>query len=106
MLDGLILWLDQVRSIVFWGCLAGLVTLDLAAVGIVVATRSRAFVNRWTGPVLAANLILIGAGVGVPVVAFVAQAAANALAPSLSAVPAKGDPALGALPASTTSPGR
>lgn len=105
MLDGLILWLDQVRSIVFWGCVTGLVVVDLAAAGAVVVTRSRALVNRWTGPVLAANLVLIGVGVGVPVAAFAARAAATALAPSLSTVPSKGDPARGAQPASTTASG-
>jgi hypothetical protein len=105
VLDGLIVWLDQVRSIVFWGCVTGLVAVDLAAAAAVVVTRSRTLVNRWTGPVLAANLVLIGVGVGVPVVAFAARAAATALAPSLSTVPSKSDPVLGAQPASTTAPG-
>jgi hypothetical protein len=101
VLDGLILWLDQVRSAVFWACLTGLVVLDVGAVAAVVATRSRALVNRWTGAVLAANLILLGAGVGVPVVAYAAKAVASALAPSLSTLSTKSDAAPAAVPAST-----
>jgi hypothetical protein len=85
MLDALILWLDQVRSTVFWLCAIGLVTVDLGAVAVVMATRSRALVNRWTGPVLAANLFLLGAGLGVPVAALAAKLVANSLAPVLSA---------------------
>jgi hypothetical protein len=106
VLNGLILWLDQVRSMVFWGCVTGLIAVDLLAAAVVLGTRSRALVNRWTGPVLAANLVLIGAGIGIPVAAFAARAVASALAPSLSTVPAKGDPTVGALPASTTTPGQ
>jgi hypothetical protein len=90
VLDAIILWLDQVRSVVFWGCVAGLVAIDLAAAAVVMGTRSRALVNRWTGPVLAVNLILIGAGVGVPVVAYATRAVARALAPSLPTESTKG----------------
>jgi len=100
VLDGLILWLDQVRSAVFWSCLMGLLAVDAAAVVVVVVTRSRALVNRWTGPVLAANLALLGVGVGVPVVAYAARSVASALAPSLSTVSAKGDTGPAAGPAS------
>jgi len=106
MLDALILWLDQVRSTVFWLCAIGLVTVDLGAVAVVMATRSRALVNRWTGPVLTANLVLLGVGVGVPVVAFAARAVASALAPSMSTYQAKGDPQLGAAPVANSSRGR
>ena len=85
MLDSVVPWLDQVSSQVFWTCALALVAIDLVAVAAVVQTRSRALVNRWTGPVLAANLLLLGAGLGVPVAAFAAKAVANAVAPSLAA---------------------
>jgi outer membrane protein TolC len=48
-------------------------------------TRSRAIVNRWTGRVLAVNLLLLGAGLGVPAAAFTLKLAASALLPSVSA---------------------
>ena len=50
MLDAIIVWLDQIRSAVFWICATGLVVLDLGAMVVVMRTRSRALVNRWTGP--------------------------------------------------------
>ena len=90
MLDALILWLDQVRSAVFWLCVTGLLVIDLGAMAVVMWTRSRAFVNRWTGPVLAANLLLLGVGVGVPAVAYAVRAVASAVAPALPAYEPKG----------------
>lgn len=85
MPDSIVLWLDQVSSQVFWACAAGLVLIDVAAVAVVMATRSRALVDRWTGRVLAANLLLLGAGLGVPAAAFTMKLAAKAVFPSLSA---------------------
>ena len=85
MLDSAVLWLDQLGSQVFWTCAMALLAIDLGAVVVVMQTRSRALVNRWTGPVLAANLLLLGAGLGVPVAAFAAKAVANAVAPSIAA---------------------
>lgn len=85
MLDSVVLWLDQVSSQAFWTSAMALVAIDLVAVMVVLQTRSRALVNRWTGPVLAANLLLLGAGLGVPAVAFAAKAVANAVAPSMAA---------------------
>lgn len=85
MLDSLVLWLDQISAQVFWTCAAGLVLIDLAAVAVVMQTRSRALVNRWTGRVLAANLLLLGAGLGVPAAAFTLKLAASALLPAVSA---------------------
>lgn len=85
MLETTVLWLDQVSAEVFWACAAGLVLIDLAAVAVVLQTRSREVVNRWTSRVLAANLLLLGAGLGVPAVAYTAKLAATALLPTLSA---------------------
>jgi hypothetical protein len=85
MLETTTLWLDQMSSGVFWTCAAGLVLIDLVAVAVVMATRSRELVNRWTGRVLAANLLLLGTGLGVPAAAFTMKLAAKAVFPSLSA---------------------
>ena len=70
MLDTIVLWLDQIGSEVFWGSVVALVLVDVAAMAVVMQTRSRAIVNRWTGRVLAVNLLLLGAGLGVPAAAF------------------------------------
>ena len=61
MLDSVVLWLDQVSAQAFWTSVTALVAIDLVALLVVLQTRSRALVNRWTGPVLAANLLLLGA---------------------------------------------
>jgi len=85
MLETTVLWLDQVSTTVFWTCAAGLVLIDLAAVAVVMQTRSRDLVNRWTGRILAANLLLLGAGLGVPAAAFTLKLAARAVIPVVSA---------------------
>lgn len=82
MLSSLVQWLDSVGSVVFWTCLIGLVVVNGVAATVYFTKRSREFVNRWTAPVLAANVILIGAGTAVPAVTYVARAAAVALAPA------------------------
>ena len=91
MLDSVVLWLDQVSSQAFWASATALVAIDLVAVLVVMQTRSRALVDRWTGPVLAANLLLLGAGLGVPAVALAAKAVANSVAPSMAASAAPAD---------------
>ncbi|MHB1329473.1 MAG: hypothetical protein ACYC2K_14850 [Gemmatimonadales bacterium] len=44
--------------------------LNGAAIAAVVLTRNRELVNRWTGRVLAANLLLLGVGLGTPAVTY------------------------------------
>ncbi len=85
MLESSVLWLNQVSAQVFWTCALLLVSLDAVAALVVLRTRSRALVNRWTSRVLAANLLLLGAGLGVPVAAQAARFMATMLAPVLSA---------------------
>lgn len=60
----LLAWLEQMGSTILWWSLGLLVLVDLTALAVVAATRDRALVNRWTGRVLAANLVLLGTGVG------------------------------------------
>jgi hypothetical protein len=65
---------------VFRTCLALFAVLNVGAVGVLMVTRSRALVQRWTSPWLAANLILIGAGAGIPLMAGIAKAAVRLVA--------------------------
>jgi len=44
--------------------------LNGAAIAAVLLTRNRELVNRWTGRILAANLLLLGVGLGTPAVTF------------------------------------
>jgi hypothetical protein len=59
-------WLSSVGSTAFkWSALAFL-AVNGAAIAAVVITKDRSLVNRWTGRLLAANLVLVGTGVGIP----------------------------------------
>jgi hypothetical protein len=82
MLTVFVQWLDSVGPFVFWTCAVLLVAIDGIAVAAVVSTRSRELVNRWTGPVLVANALLLGTGVGVPVAMRMTSAAVSMLVPS------------------------
>lgn len=82
MLSSLVQWLDIVGSIVFWACVVGLVAVNGVAATAFFSRRSRESVNRWTTPVLAANLILIVTGVAVPALTYFARTAVVAIAPA------------------------
>lgn len=62
-------WLDGTASRVFALSATLFVLLNAGAVALVLAKRDRGMVNRWTARWLATNLLLVGAGVGVPVAA-------------------------------------
>ena len=85
MLDSITSVLDQVGSLSFWICITLLVAIDVIAAAAVIQTRSRELVNRWTGRILAANLVLLGAGLGVPVVAYTTRMVVVAVAPMVQA---------------------
>lgn len=73
-MDSVVLnWLDSASLVILRLALGGLLLVNvLAAVGYVKAPGHR-FVDRWASPWLAANLILLGAGAGAPLVAGVAK---------------------------------
>jgi hypothetical protein len=83
MFDSIVQLLDQIASLTFWTCISVLVVIDALAVAVVIQTRSREMVNRWTGRLLAANVLLLGTGVGVPVTAYLARSVVIAVGPSV-----------------------
>ena len=83
MLDSIVQTFDQIGWWTFWTCMATLAVIDLLAIAAVAQTRSRELVNRWTGRILAANMMLLGAGLGVPAASFVAKSVVVTLAPSV-----------------------
>jgi hypothetical protein len=66
-------WLDGTAARVFALCATLFVVMNAGAIALVVAKRDRGLVNRWTARWLAANLALVGAGLGVPVAAKVVR---------------------------------
>lgn len=83
MLASFVAWLDATAPVVLWTCVALLVVVDAAAVLTVATTKSRELVNKWTGPVLVVNALLLGTGTVVPLAMRVTSAAVVAVAPSL-----------------------
>jgi ABC-type molybdate transport system permease subunit len=68
-------WLGGVGATAFrWSALA-FVILNGAAIAAVILTRDRSLVNRWTGRLLAANLLLAGTGIGIPLLTTVTRLA-------------------------------
>jgi hypothetical protein len=59
-------WLSGVSSTIVRFSLILFVGVNLAAAGAFLARRDRALVQKWTAPWLAANALLIGAGLGTP----------------------------------------
>ena len=83
MFDSIAQTLGQIGSVTFWTCMAVLAAVDLLAIAVVIQTRSRELVNRWTGRIVAANLLLLGTGLGVPATAYLARSVVLVVAPSV-----------------------
>ena len=75
-------WLSGFSWVVVRLCLFLFVALNVAMIALLVARRDRLLVQKWTSPWLAANAVLIGAGVGtlllVGLTKFAVSAVANA----------------------------
>lgn len=70
---------DLAAGVFRWAAIAFLIINGAAAVGVWI-TRDRRLVNRLTSPLLAANLLLLGAGLGVPALAYTMKLVVNAVA--------------------------
>lgn len=84
-------WLARVGSRAFTLSLGAFVLVNGAAIVTVVVTRDRSLVNRWTGRILAANLLLAGTGLGIPLVTTVARLGIMAVSPAVQLRPVVGE---------------
>lgn len=82
MPDTIVSWLDGVGSTAFTLSAVAFVALNAIAVAAVLMTRDRGLVNRWTPHFLAANLLLLGTGLGVPLAALAARTVISSVTPS------------------------
>lgn len=73
-------WLNGVSATVFRVAATLFLALNVGAALVVAARRDRALIQRWTSPWLAGNLLLLGAGLGVPALAAVAKLVVYAFA--------------------------
>jgi hypothetical protein len=80
-------WLQELAIRAFGISLVLLLAIDGAFALVLFATRDRTIVNRWTSRVLAANLVLAGTGVGVPVLALGSRLVVRAVAPFIPSIP-------------------
>ncbi len=73
------IWLDAAGARLFATCAVLFLALNGGAAATFLLKRDRGLVNRWTARWLAANLALLGAGLGVPLVAKVVRATVDAV---------------------------
>lgn len=73
--SGILDWLSHIGALAFYWSLGLFVVINAAAALMFSKRRNREMVNRWTGRLLAVDLMLIGTGVGVPLVAGMAKLA-------------------------------
>lgn len=75
-------WLDGVGSTAFTLSAIAFVAINAIAITAVLLTRDRTIVNRFTPHFLAANILLLGTGLGVPLAALAARSVIAAVTPS------------------------
>jgi hypothetical protein len=80
-------WLHDVAVRAFGLSLFLLLAIDGAFAVVLLAKRDRGIVNRWTSRVLAANLVLAGTGIGVPMLALGSRVAVRMVAPLIPSLP-------------------
>lgn len=74
-------WLDSIGARAFGISATMFVLMNGAAIAILAIKRDYSLVNRWTSRLLAANLVLLGTGIGLPLATTLARTAVMALAP-------------------------
>lgn len=80
MAESLVSFLSALSSKVFWFAAICFVLLNGAALTAFFLTRSRRLVDEWTPRLVTADALLLGAGLGVPLVSGLAKMGIQALA--------------------------
>jgi hypothetical protein len=73
-------FLNALSSKVFWLAAVGFTLVNAAAIAAFALTRSRRLVDEWTSRLVTANAVLVGAGLGVPLLSGLAKLGVHALA--------------------------
>jgi hypothetical protein len=84
----LVAFLNGLSSKVFWLSALVFLLVNGAALAAFTLTRSRRLVNEWTGKLVVADAVLVGAGLGVPLVAGLAKIGVHAVAAMFGGAPA------------------
>ena len=80
-------WLQDVAIRAFGLSLFVMLAINGVFAVILLVTKDRGIVNRWTSRVLAANLVLAGTGIGVPVLALGSRVAVRIVTPFIPSMP-------------------
>jgi len=73
-------WLSAISGTVIRTSIVLFVVVNAVALAVFAVKRDRGLVQRWTSPWLATNVVLIGAGVGTPLLIGITKLAISALA--------------------------
>jgi len=73
-------WLSAISGAVIRTSIVLFVVVNAVALAVFAVKRDRSLVQRWTSPWLATNLVLVGAGVGTPLLVGITKFAITALA--------------------------
>lgn len=87
MESSLLAFLSGLSTKVFWLAAIAFVLVNGAAIAAFSLTRSRRLVNDWTGKLVVANVVLLGAGLGVPLLAGLAKIGVRAVSSILGSPP-------------------
>jgi hypothetical protein len=79
----IISWLEGVGATAFAFSAIAFVVLNGVGVAVVLLTRDRGLVNRWTAPFLAANVVLLGTCLCGPIASHAARSVISAVTPSV-----------------------
>lgn len=74
-------WLDGIGAKAFSISATLFLLMNGAAIVVLAVKRDYSLVNRWTSRLLAANLVLMGTGLGIPLATTMARVALQAVAP-------------------------
>ena len=80
MEPALVAWLDQIGSLAFTWSVGLFVALNGVAALLFFTRRDRTLVNKWTSRLLAVDLLLLGTGAGIPLVASLTKMTVSAVA--------------------------
>jgi len=73
-------WLSVLSSTIIRLSVVLFVLVNAVALGVFAVKRDRALVQRWTSPWLATNFLLVGAGLGTPLLVGITKFAITAMA--------------------------
>lgn len=84
-------WLTRIGTLAFFWSLGLFVVINGIAAVLFVSRQNREMVNRWTGRLLAVDLMLIGTGIGVPLVTGMTRLAVTTISAPLVTPAAVGE---------------